>query len=69
MIMIINLRPSNAAVLSTCIEDMAERFTEEQQGEMLEIIAEVLGQFPSSEEAPEHGNEPDPMESVEGGGS
>ena len=38
-----NLRPSNSAVLSTAVEDLEERFTEDEQNRMLEIIHEVLG--------------------------
>lgn len=38
-----NLRPSNSAVLSTAVEDLEERFTEDEQNRILEIIHEVLG--------------------------
>jgi hypothetical protein len=48
--MIINLRPASVAALNTVVEEMSERFDEEQQEAMVSIIAEVLGQFPASEE-------------------
>jgi hypothetical protein len=40
---ILNLRPDNSAVLSTAIEDMEERFSEEEQQKIVAIIGEVLG--------------------------
>ncbi|KAH6695836.1 HRDC-like protein [Plectosphaerella plurivora] len=46
MIMVFNLRPGSIAALNTIIEDMEERFDEQQQGDIVAIIAEVLGQFP-----------------------
>lgn len=55
MIMIINQRPANGAQLDACVEDMFDRFTEDQQNEMLEIIAEVLGSPPPREEEPDEG--------------
>lgn len=44
--MILNLRPASVAALNTVIEEMPERFDENQQEEMVNIIAEVLGSFP-----------------------
>lgn len=42
--MIMNLRPTKPENLNTMIEDMEERFPEdEQQNEIVEVIAEVLG--------------------------
>lgn len=52
-IMILNVRPENAAILSTCIEDFMIRFTEDQQNEIQAIIEEVLGPFPERQEEPE----------------
>ncbi|RMJ08628.1 hypothetical protein CDV36_011763 [Fusarium kuroshium] len=49
VIMIINLRPSTPPVLGSALEDMYERFTAEQQEEMVTIIAEVLGPFGQQE--------------------
>ncbi|KAI1769692.1 RNA polymerase II [Hypoxylon sp. FL1150] len=49
-IMLFNVRPASIAVLNTVIEDMEERFSEEQQEEILNIIAETLGHFPPAEE-------------------
>jgi hypothetical protein len=46
MIMIFNIRPVSIAALNTIIEDMEERFDEQQQVDIVTIIAEVLGQFP-----------------------
>lgn len=51
VIMIINLRPSSPPVLGSALEDMYERFTTEQQEEMVTIIAEVLGPFHQEGEA------------------
>lgn len=53
--MIINLRPASVAALNTVVEEMSERFNEEQQEDIVNIIAEVLGQFPASEEGAEEG--------------
>jgi hypothetical protein len=44
--MILNLRPATTAALNTVLEDMTDRYTDEQQEEMVAIIAEVLGEFP-----------------------
>jgi len=38
-----NLRPASNAVLWTIIDDIEERFTEDEQRRILDIIAEVLG--------------------------
>jgi hypothetical protein len=45
VVMILNLRPASVAALNTVVEDMTDRFTEEQQEEMVQIVGEVLG-FP-----------------------
>lgn len=42
-LMFFNLRPKNVAELSTVVEDIDKRFTEEEQMDVLEIIKEVLG--------------------------
>lgn len=55
--MILNLRPASVAALNTVIEEMAERFNDEQQEEMVNIILEILGQFEASANA--NGNEDD----------
>lgn len=44
VVMILNLRPSSVVALNTVLEDMSERYTEEQQEEMVQIILDVLGQ-------------------------
>lgn len=41
--MIMNLRPTTGSSLNTIVEEMEDRFTDEQQLEILEIIVEVLG--------------------------
>ncbi|KAF4967775.1 hypothetical protein FZEAL_10491 [Fusarium zealandicum] len=46
VVMILNLRPASVAALNTIVEEMSERFDEEQQEAIVNIIAEVLGQFP-----------------------
>lgn len=57
VIMILNLRPASVAALNTIVEDMAERFNDEQQEELLTIISEVLGQFdPPAEEEQTNGD-------------
>lgn len=43
VLMILNLRPNNDAVLSAIIEDSEERFSEEERETILSIIADVLG--------------------------
>ncbi|KAF4342021.1 RNA polymerase III subunit C17 [Fusarium beomiforme] len=53
VVMIINLRPASVAALNTVVEEMSERFNEEQQETMVNIIAEVLGKFPATEEGAE----------------
>lgn len=49
-IMILNLRPTNTPILNAVIEDMEDRFSAEQQQEILDIITEILGQFPQEPE-------------------
>lgn len=51
VLMILNLRPGSVPVLNTVVEDMAERFTDDQQIEMIDIVIDVLGCFPE-ENAP-----------------
>lgn len=57
MIMILNIRPENPAVLSACVDDFVTRFTEDQQNEIMVVIEEVLGPFPPRENADEEGAE------------
>ncbi|KAI0137203.1 RNA polymerase III, subunit C17 [Xylariales sp. AK1849] len=66
MIMIFNLRPTTGVVLNTIIEDMEDRFTTEQQNDIVAGIVEVLGDFPK--EAPaEDAYEGDVMATTEAG--
>jgi hypothetical protein len=43
LLMIMNLRPTNAGNLNTVVEEMEDRFSDEQQEEIVAIIGEVLG--------------------------
>lgn len=43
ILMILNIRPSSIAVLSTVVEDMEERFNDDEQQAILDAISEVLG--------------------------
>jgi DNA-directed RNA polymerase subunit F len=54
-VMLFNIRPQTNAQLSTILEDMSTRFSEEQQASILRIVADVLGQFPAA--AQPNGNE------------
>ncbi|TWU79015.1 hypothetical protein ED733_008385 [Metarhizium rileyi] len=45
VVMILNLRPASIAALNTIIEDMPERYSDGQQEEMVDIVADILGQF------------------------
>ncbi|KAI0513119.1 HRDC-like protein [Xylaria bambusicola] len=56
-IMILNLRPTGTVVLNAVLEDMEGRFTDEQQEEIVNIILEVLGDFPPAEEGDEEAME------------
>lgn len=49
VVMILNLRPASVAALNTVIEEMSERFSDEQQEEMVNIILAVLGQFEAAD--------------------
>ncbi|KAI1129841.1 HRDC-like protein [Nemania abortiva] len=62
-IMVVNMRPTSTAALNAVIEDMENRFNEEKQEEILNIIIEVLGEFPPPAE---EGDE-DAMETTEDG--
>jgi len=65
LLSILNLRPSSTALLSTIVEDMEERFTEDEQNKIIEIIAEVLG----SDDPPADGagEDEEAMETIENG--
>lgn len=51
VVMLLNLRPASVAALNTVVEDMSERFDEEQQEAIVTAISDVLGQFPAGAEA------------------
>lgn len=58
LLSILNQRPASTALLSTAIEDMEERFSDEDQNRIVDIIAEVLGRDePEEEAADEEGGE------------
>lgn len=57
--MILNLRPASVAALNTVIEDMTDRFDDEQQEAIVTAIAEVLGMFPEPAEGEEGEQEGD----------
>ncbi len=70
LIMIVNLRPATHAALYACIDEAQERFSEDQQQDILDIIAQSLGQLPPKPQAPDGGKvndaaDPDPEQSVE----
>lgn len=62
-IMIVNLRPTTIPALNAVLEDMEGRFSEQQQEAIIQIVTEVLGEFPPP---PEDGEE-DAMDTVEDG--
>ncbi|KAI1108665.1 HRDC-like protein [Nemania sp. NC0429] len=62
-IMVVNLRPTTIAALNAVLEDMEGRFSEQQQEAIIQIVVEVLGEFPP---APEDGEE-DGMDTAEDG--
>ena len=58
LVMILNLRPASVPALNTVVEDMEDRFPYEQQEEIVNIVAEVLGAFPepAGEEGGQNGD-------------
>lgn len=69
LLSILNLRPSSSALLSTAIEDMEERFSEEEQNKIVDIIGDVLGRAETDEGEGGEGDEMDAnaVPSVENG--
>lgn len=67
LLSILNLRPSSSALLSTAIEDMEERFSEEEQNTIVDIIGEVLGRPETGEGGEEDGMDADAAPSAENG--
>lgn len=51
VVMLLNHRPASVVALNTLVEDLAERFTDEQQADMVAIIARVLGEFEAGDGA------------------
>ncbi|TGJ87207.1 hypothetical protein E0Z10_g1539 [Xylaria hypoxylon] len=62
-IMVVNLRPTTSAALNAVLEDMEGRFDEQQQSEIINIVIEVLGEFPP----PAEEGDLDAMETTEDG--
>ncbi|KAI1083709.1 HRDC-like protein [Whalleya microplaca] len=62
-IMLLNIRPTSIPILNSVIEDMEMRFDAEKQQEIIDIIIEVLGQFPLP---PEEDGEDEVMQTTEG---
>jgi hypothetical protein len=67
VLMILNLRPTSSAVLSTMVEDMEERFSEDEQNKILDIITEVLGQDDPSGANGQAQDDANAMPSIENG--
>ncbi len=67
MLAILNLRPSSTALLSTAIEDMEDRFTEDEQNKMVEIIGEVLGRDEPAKDGEEAADDENAVPSIENG--
>ncbi|KAI1305481.1 HRDC-like protein [Xylaria venustula] len=61
-IMIVNMRPTTSPALNAVLEEMEGRFDEQQTEEIINIIVEVMGDFPPEEEGDE-----DAMETTEDG--
>jgi len=67
LLSILNQRPSSTALLSTAIEDMEERFGDEDQNKIVAIIAEVLGSVEIDEGGEGDEMDADAAETVENG--
>lgn len=67
LLSILNQRPSSTALLSTAIEDMEERFSDEDQNRIVDIIAEVLGRDETDEGGEEDEMDADVAPTVENG--
>ncbi|KAK0652180.1 RNA polymerase Rpb4-domain-containing protein [Cercophora newfieldiana] len=63
LLSILNIRPDSTALLSTVVEDMEERFTEDEQNKLVEIIVETLGR----DDFPAEAEDEDAMQSIENG--
>lgn len=53
LLMLLNVRPQTPAQLHACIEEVEGRLSEDEQGQILDIVAAVLGQFPAAPAADE----------------
>lgn len=49
VLMIVNLRPTELPGLYVCVEEMAERYSADQQSRILDIVVQVLGCFPRAD--------------------
>lgn len=67
LLSILNLRPTSSALLSTAIEDMEDRFNEDEQNKICDIIVEVLGRGDEPEGGADEEVDADAVPSVENG--
>lgn len=63
MVMIMNLRPTNVPALNTVLEDMEDRFNADEQEDIVNGVAEVLGAFPPKSDG--QADQDEVMESTE----
>ncbi|KAK3344078.1 RNA polymerase Rpb4-domain-containing protein [Lasiosphaeria hispida] len=64
---ILNLRPNCTAQLTAMVDDMEDRYTEEEQNKIIDIIAEVLGGRDEAAEGNEAGHDESAVPSIENG--
>ncbi|KAF4584448.1 DNA-directed RNA polymerase III subunit RPC9 [Ophiocordyceps camponoti-floridani] len=55
VIMMFNHRPPDVAHLNTLVEDMSDRFSPEQQQEIVHVVADVLGRLDDGEQQTDTG--------------
>ncbi|KAK7751942.1 hypothetical protein SLS62_006085 [Diatrype stigma] len=65
LVMIFNLRPTNVPTLNAVVEEMEDRFSAEEQEDIVNGITEVLGAFPPEEGEGEGVEGGDAMETTE----
>ncbi|KAK0705300.1 RNA polymerase Rpb4-domain-containing protein [Lasiosphaeris hirsuta] len=64
---ILNLRPTCAEQLAAIVDDMEERYTDEEQKKIVAVIAEVLGGNGGAAEGNEAGHDESAVPSIENG--
>jgi RNA polymerase Rpb4 len=65
LLSILNLRPANNALLETAIEDLEERFNEDEQNRLVDIISEVLGRDEPTANGDGDSHDDNAMDSIE----